>query len=174
MEKEEEKPGGGSGGDLPDLPAPPDPSAVHADEKHIQGPFGRSAFGKIALSALPDDQGDSWNAILAHGQSGKVNVQGQKMVYVVGGALEGYQPAEAKGAGVMVLCLDPRFDTIRLQLGYPEDPASMGISLQHNGIIIDSGTSAFIHLHCGPAGAGSSIHMTPEGITLKGTQININ
>jgi hypothetical protein len=174
MAIDEEKPGGGSGGDLPDLPNPPDPAAVHADEKSIQGPFGRAAFGKIVLSALPDNQGDSCSAVLAHGQKGMVNVQGQKMVYIIGGALDGYQPAEAKGAGVMVLCLDYHLDTIRLQLGYPEDPASMGISLQHNGIIIDSGTSGFIHLHSGPAGAGSSIHMTPEGITMKGTQININ
>jgi hypothetical protein len=174
MEIEEEKPGGGSGGDLPDLPAPPDPTAVHADEKQIQGPFGRAAFGKVALSALPDDQGESWNAILAHGENGKVNVQGQKMVYIVGGALEGYQPGEAKGAGVMVICLDNRVDTIRLQLGYLEDPACLSIGIQHNGIVIDSGTSGFIHLHSGPAGAGSSIHLAPEGITMKGTQININ
>jgi hypothetical protein len=174
MEVNEKKPGGGSGGDLPALPSPPDPTAVHADEKLIHGPFGRAAFGKIALSALPDDKGDSWTSVMAHGDEGKVSVQGQKMVYIVGGALEGYQIGEAKGAGVMVICLDYRFDNIRLQLGYPEDPASLAIGIQHNGIIIDSGSSGFIHLHSGPAGAGSSIHMTPEGITMKGTQININ
>jgi hypothetical protein len=70
MEIDEDKPGGGSGGDLP---APPDPTAVHADEKTVHGPFGRAAFGKVVLSALPDNNGDSWTSVLAHGDEGKVS-----------------------------------------------------------------------------------------------------
>ena len=69
MKIDEKKPGGGSGGDLPSLPAPPDPAASHADEKLVQGSFGRAAFGKTTLSTLPDAQDFSCTAVLAHGDA---------------------------------------------------------------------------------------------------------
>jgi len=158
------------------MPNEPNGADSHGDEKEIDGPFSRNAIGKVHFSTTPDEDGYSCSALMAQGDGAEVHVQGQKMVYLVGGALQGYQPPGAgkHGAGVMALCLDNRFDTIRLQLGYPEDPVSMGISIQHNGIIIDSGSIGFIHLHSGPAGAGSSIHMTPEGIKIKGPIIEIN
>jgi hypothetical protein len=168
MDLNKNKPGGGSGGD-PNDPVYED----HDDVTFVDGKFKRVA-DKIILQTQHDEgQEETHIAVLASGEKGQIHVQGGQLVNVVAGLLGDEVLPDLKKPGVTLFSNDLATAPIRLQLGYFDNPDTRSITMSAKGIVVDAGISGTITLQAGPDGA-SSIVIAPDGITMKGTTININ
>jgi hypothetical protein len=203
MDSDEKKIGAGSGGGggcpVGPLPSPkpaqnPASPANHNDIKFVDGTFARSA-DQVTLFAFPGktDNRQSNLELSAGGPTGHVGVYGTWSVIVRTGqqAVEsGWQPPTpdqsqipedlSQGNGIVLYA--PGQDTIRIRRGSEGNvDYSQEIVLTQNGDIhVCPGMRGNLYLNASmgniylTSGGDSSIEVTPQGITIKGTLVQIN
>jgi hypothetical protein len=164
MDSEQKKPGGGSGGG-PDNP----PTLIdHSDRAYIHGEFERSAIKNATLMSTQDDAGESQASLIAVGEHGTANVEGQIMVSIVAGLVD--EKHFQQEPGVQVFCVDGAEQVILLQRGPFDFMGSKRVRLDEDGITIDAGVNGTLELRAGH----SVITLSADGISIKGTLITIN
>jgi hypothetical protein len=155
------KTSGGSGGG----PAKVD----HADVRFVDTSFERCAPEIMLMSAPTGTVDKSSISLIAADEGGEIVAQAKQSVIVIGGAMGTYWPANLNDPGVKVITVDPEM-TIHLGRKLQEDGSGQNIVLDPDGnIYIDAGIGD-IMLKSGE----SYIEITPDGITIKGTLVNIN
>ncbi|HXA03575.1 MAG TPA: hypothetical protein VNY30_02005 [Bryobacteraceae bacterium] len=200
MDSDEKKPGAGSGGGggcpvgpLPS-PAPAQNPANHNDIRFVDGTFARSA-DQVTLFAFPGktDGRQSSLELTAGGPLGHVGVYGTLSVIIRTGRQSvesGWEPPtpdesqipEDLSGGNGIVLYAPGQDTIRIRRGSEGNvDCSQEIVLTQDGNIhVCPGMRGNLYLNASmgniylTSGGGSSIELTPQGITIKGTLVQIN
>lgn len=157
MDSDEKKLGGGAGG------------GPHDDVRIVDGTFVRKVTQHIALFAMGADDGDTNNIRISAGNRGYSNGlllmdAGANVVVATGDV----QANSETFNGVAILVDDTQ--QILLTRGFPPTPESQYIILDENGITINAGDAATLTLAVG----SNYIELSPTGVTIKGTLVQIN
>jgi hypothetical protein len=161
---EKRPPSGGSGG------------GNHIDKRIIDGEWIRNA-NYIQLASHPPHDGQGTVALFATGPDSVMLLRSQKSVAIMTGAVADKDSADISNIGWSGVTLHaPGAQVIQLYRGDLNEPDSQRILMKADGeIIIDAGETGSITLQAGPGVTGSSyIKITPTGITIKGTLVQIN
>ena len=157
MDSDEKKLGGGSGG------------GPHDDIRNVDGTWKRKATQNIGLYASGASD-DSKNIIrISAGNRGCSNGlvlvdSGTDVVVATGDVSVHAENFD----GVTVLVDDTQ--QILLTRGYPPTQESQYVILDENGITVNAGDTGTLTLAVG----GNYIEISPTGVTIKGTLVQIN
>lgn len=167
MNSNENKPGGGSGGDPPEV-------YDHGDIETVDGAFERSATNAIILMSQPGDEDTtSVVSLLGSGEEGRINTQAANVVNVTSGRYGGPRPLNLDFPGISLYAVERAKMMIQISLGHFDSLESQRIWLDQDGIHVNAGVSGSLTLSAGPWQT-SYIEITPSKITIKSPLVDIN